>query len=70
MFYPCVLLVRVFLRVLISNICSHSCRDFLGNQPVYPIAISPSDVAKLIVESFEDIAEPIKLWFWLESTGF
>jgi hypothetical protein len=46
------------------------CRNFLGNQPVYPVAISPSDIAKLIIESFEDIAEPIQLWLGLESTAF
>jgi hypothetical protein len=55
-----VLFIRVFSGVLVGDIRQHRCRESFGYQADNSVSISPGNAAKLIVKTYEDIAEPVQ----------
>src|SRR5437773_995052 len=60
-----ILLVVVSLGVLIGPVGCDLGGDFLGDQPLHAISVSPRDVAEVVVEGLDDVRETIKFRFWL-----
>src|SRR5262249_45110169 len=56
-----VLAVGVFLGVLVGNVGGHLGRQVFGDHLVHPVGIGPRNVAKLLVEGFEDVAQALQL---------
>ena len=69
MFDPCVLLIGVLFRVLVSDIRIDFCRNLLSDNRSNPIFVSPLDVPEEIVECLQDVGEPVEIRFWLVPPG-
>src|SRR2546425_5456960 len=61
---PCVLLARVLSSILVGSIIRHPRCDVFRNVPTHPVGIRKKR-AKVVVERFEDIAQPFQFWFSL-----
>ncbi len=64
-----VLAVGVLLGILIGRIGRDLRRNVLGDQPVDAVRIGPGDVAKLVVERLEDVAQEVEFGLGSESSG-
>ena len=56
-----VLLVRVGVGVLEGDALCHSRRDRLGDHLAHPVGVLPRDITEVVVESLEDVRQPVQL---------
>ena len=56
-------LVVVLHGVLVGRVRCHLGRDFFGDDLADLVGILPIDVAKLIVERLDNVAQLVQLWF-------
>ena len=64
-----VLSVRILLRILESSVRGYPRRNRLGNQLPHAVDIVPQDIAEKVVESPDDVREPIQLGIALVAAG-
>ncbi len=56
-----VLAVRIFLRVLKRLVGRYPRRDVFRYEAMHAIRVRPRDIAELVVERLDDVAQPVKL---------
>jgi hypothetical protein len=65
---PRVLLVGMLLRVLISRVRGDLGRDFFADDPAL-VGVLPFDVAEMVVEGPQDVAEPVQFRLGLATSA-